>query len=62
MKSSATRRWSAFLHHTPVEAMSAPILVKDGIKRSWRLTCALERISPKKTGSIAAYFCNGRVC
>ena len=28
--------------------MSAPTLAKDGIKRSWRLACALEQINPKK--------------
>jgi len=37
-----------FLHHTPAEAMSTPTLAKDGIKRSWRLACALEQINPKK--------------
>lgn len=37
-----------FLHHTPAEAMSTPTLAKDGIKRCWRLACALEQINPKK--------------
>jgi hypothetical protein len=37
-----------FLHHTPAEAMPTPTLAKDGIKRTWRLACALEQIDPKK--------------
>jgi hypothetical protein len=37
-----------FLHHTPAEAMSSPTLAKSGIKRCWRLACALEQINPKK--------------
>lgn len=37
-----------FLHHTPAEAMPTPTLAKEGIKRSWRLACALEQINPKK--------------
>ena len=35
-----------FLHHLPAEAMRT--LAQDGIKRSWRLACALEQINPKK--------------
>lgn len=37
-----------FLHHTPAEAMSTPTFANEGIKRSWRLACALEQINPKK--------------
>jgi len=37
-----------FLHHTPAEAMPTPTLAKTGIKRTWRLACALEQINPKK--------------
>jgi hypothetical protein len=47
-----------FLHHTPAEAMPTPTLAKAGIKRAWRLACALEQINAKKTGSLAAAFCN----
>ncbi|MBS1143175.1 MAG: hypothetical protein H6R14_581 [Proteobacteria bacterium] len=36
-----------FLHHTPAEAMSSPTQASDGIKRAWRLACALEKINPK---------------
>ncbi|MDP1664627.1 MAG: hypothetical protein Q8L79_05815 [Methylobacter sp.] len=43
-----TKALGRFLHHTPAEAMSTPTLAKDGIKRSWRLACALEQINPKK--------------
>lgn len=35
-----------FLHHTPTEAMKAPTLAQDGIKRAWRLACAKENIDP----------------
>ncbi len=35
-----------FLHHTPTEAMKAPTLAQDGIKRAWRLACAKENINP----------------
>lgn len=35
-----------FLHHTPAEAMSAPTMASEGIKRAWRLACAKERIDP----------------
>lgn len=36
-----------FLHHTPAEAMPAPTLAQEGIKRAWRLACAREGINPK---------------
>jgi hypothetical protein len=36
-----------FLHHTPAEAMSTPTLATEGIRRAWRLACALERINPR---------------
>ncbi len=42
-----TKAMGRFLHHTPAEAMSTPTLAKDGIKRAWRLACALEQINPK---------------
>jgi hypothetical protein len=35
-----------FLHHTPAEAMSTPTLATEGIRRAWRLACALEGIDP----------------
>jgi hypothetical protein len=45
-----------FLHHTPAEAMSAPTLAKAGIKRAWRLACALEQINPKKPARLPLIF------
>ncbi len=37
-----------FLHHTPVEAMAAPTMAQDGIKRAWRLACIRSEIDPKR--------------
>lgn len=45
-----------FLHHTPAEAMPTPTLAKAGIKRSWRLACALEQINPKKPTRLPLIF------
>jgi hypothetical protein len=45
-----------FLHHTPAEAMPAPTLARDGIKRAWRLACALEQINPKKPARLPLIF------
>jgi hypothetical protein len=45
-----------FLHHTPAEAMPAPTLAKAGIKRAWRLACALEQINPKKPARLPLIF------
>lgn len=35
-----------FLHHTPSEAMASPTLAQDGIKRAWRLACAINHQHP----------------
>jgi len=45
-----------FLHHTPAEAMPAPTFAKAGIKRAWRLACALEQINPKKPARLPLIF------
>lgn len=45
-----------FLHHTPAEAMPAPAFAKAGIKRAWRLACALEQINPKKPARLPLIF------
>jgi hypothetical protein len=45
-----------FLHHTPTEAMPTPTLAKIGIKRCWRLACALEQINPKKPVQLPLIF------
>jgi hypothetical protein len=36
-----------YLHHTPAEAMRGPQDAQEGIRRAWRLACALESISPR---------------
>lgn len=45
-----------FLHHTPAEAMQAPTLAQDGIKRSWRLACARDGIDPKTPARLPLLF------
>ncbi len=45
-----------FLHHTPAEAMTTPTQASDGIKRAWRLACALEKIDPKKPSRLPRLF------
>ncbi len=45
-----------FLHHTPAEAMRSPTDATDGIRRSWRLACALEKINPKKPDRLPRLF------
>ncbi|WP_127477448.1 glycine-rich domain-containing protein [Sulfurivermis fontis] len=42
------RAFGRFLHHTPAEAMAAPTLAQDGIRRAWRLACARDGIDPKQ--------------
>ncbi|TAK64694.1 hypothetical protein [Methylobacter sp.] len=51
-----TKAMGHFLHHTPAEAMSTQNIAKDGIKRSWRLACALEQINPKKPARLPLIF------
>ncbi len=36
-----------YLDHVPAEAMSHKTRAQDGIKRAWRLACALEHIDPQ---------------
>ncbi len=45
-----------FLHHTPAEAMPRPTLAREGLKRSWRLACALEQINPNKPKRLPLIF------
>ena len=45
-KSFCQKSLGRFLHHTPTEAMSAPTLAQEGIKRAWRFACAKEGINP----------------
>ncbi len=51
-----TSAFGRFLHHTPAEAMSTPTQANDGIKRAWRLACALEKIDPKKPDRLPRLF------
>ncbi|MBK8319695.1 MAG: hypothetical protein IPL05_14520 [Betaproteobacteria bacterium] len=45
-----------FLHHTPAAAMSSPTQASDGIRRAWRLACAIEKIDPKKPERLPRLF------
>lgn len=45
-----------FLHHTPAEAMSTPTLATEGIRRAWRLACALEKINPRQPERLPRLF------
>ena len=45
-----------FLHHTPAEAMRSPTQASDGIRRAWRLACAIEKIDPKKPERLPRLF------
>lgn len=45
-----------FLHHTPAEAMSSPTQASAGIRRAWRLACAIEKIDPKKPERLPRLF------
>lgn len=45
-----------FLHHTPTEAMPAPTLASDGIKRTWRLACRRAGIDPLAATSLPLLF------
>jgi hypothetical protein len=45
-----------FLHHTPAEAMRAPTLAQEGIKRAWRLACRREGIDPRQPDRLPLLF------
>jgi hypothetical protein len=45
-----------FLHHTPAEAMKAPTIAQDGIKRAWKLACKKEKIDPKNATYLPLLF------
>lgn len=45
-----------FLHHTPAEAMQAPTMAQDGIKRAWRLACTRDGIDPKNPARLPLLF------
>ena len=37
------KAFGRFLHHTPAEAMAGQTTATEGIKRTWRIACQLER-------------------
>jgi hypothetical protein len=45
-----------FLHHTPTEAMHAPTLAGEGIKRTWRLACRRAGIDPLAATALPLLF------
>lgn len=45
-----------YLDHVPAEAMSNKTHAQDGIKRAWRLACALEHINPKSPTRLPLIF------
>ncbi len=50
------KAFGRFLHHTPAEAMASPTLASQGIKRAWRLACALEGFDPKQPMALPRLF------
>ncbi|MDO8344198.1 MAG: hypothetical protein Q7T48_13430 [Cellvibrio sp.] len=45
-----------YLDHVPAEAMSHKTRAQDGIKRAWRLACALEHINPQSPNRLPLIF------
>ncbi len=50
------RAFGRFLHHTPAEAMNNQTTATDGIKRTWRIACHLEKIDPKQPSRLPMLF------
>ncbi|MFT3734947.1 MAG: hypothetical protein QM776_07985 [Rhodocyclaceae bacterium] len=50
------RAFGRFLHHTPAEAMSAPTVAQQGIKRAWALSCKLENINARQPNRLPLLF------
>jgi hypothetical protein len=50
------KAFGRFLHHTPAEAMSSQTQATEGIRRAWRLACALEKINPKQPERLPRLF------
>lgn len=51
-----------FLHHTPAEAMSSPMIAQRGIKTAWRLACRREKINPKNPTHLPDLFAIDALC
>jgi hypothetical protein len=45
-----------YLHHVPAEAMRAPTQAQEGLRRAWKICCALERISPRHPSYLPRLF------
>lgn len=45
-----------FLHHTPAQAMSAPDMAQEGIRRAWQLSCRREGIAPDRPQRLPLLF------
>lgn len=50
------RALGRYLHHVPAEAMQSPTLAQEGIRRAWRLACALERIPARQPPRLPRLF------
>lgn len=37
-----------YLHHVPAEAMQSPIQAQEGLRRTWKISCMRESISPRQ--------------
>lgn len=55
-KTFCQRGLGFFLHHMPAEAMKTPTVAQEGIKRSWRLACAKEKMNPSPAGYLPLLF------
>lgn len=45
-----------FLHHVPAEAMLSPTQAQEGLRRSWKISCARERVSPRHPSHLPRLF------
>ncbi len=50
------KAFGRFLHHTPAEAMTDQTTATDGIKRTWRIACHLEKIDPQSPTRLPMLF------
>jgi hypothetical protein len=50
------RAFGRYYDHVPAEAMRSPMQAQEGIRRSWRLACALEKIDREKPARLPRLF------
>lgn len=50
------RTLGRFLHHVPAEAMRTQTQAQEGLRRTWRLACAIEGIDPRKPKRLPRLF------